>query len=150
MIDRNHVFYDKISLPFIMRILKHKKIISIYLKIKRHGNIFNFNKKKRRISVQFKASNGQVILNSEGYASKTNCLNGIESVRKNAAEDQKFECKEADDGRFYFNLKANNGQIIASSQMYESMTAREKGIISVKKNAPDAVLIFVAIEDATF
>lgn len=114
------------------------------------GTFSILTRKSGEFQFNLKASNGQVILNSEGYASKTNCLNGIESVRKNAAEDQKYECKEADDGRFYFNLKATNGQIIASSQMYESMTAREKGIISVKKNAPDAVLEFVAIEDATF
>ena len=32
------------------------------------------------------ASNGQNILASEGYSSKSNCKNGIESVRKNAPD----------------------------------------------------------------
>ncbi|MCA0250856.1 MAG: YegP family protein [Actinobacteria bacterium] len=31
-----------------------------------------------------KASNGQVIATSQGYASKANALNGIESIKKNA------------------------------------------------------------------
>ena len=35
---------------------------------------------------RLKATNGQVIATSEGYAAKTGCMNGIESVRKNAAD----------------------------------------------------------------
>lgn len=31
-----------------------------------------------------KASNGEVIATSEGYSSKAGCMNGIESVKKNA------------------------------------------------------------------
>jgi uncharacterized protein YegP (UPF0339 family) len=33
---------------------------------------------------KLKAPNGEVIAVSEGYSSKTSCMNGIESVRKNA------------------------------------------------------------------
>lgn len=33
-----------------------------------------------------KAANGQVIATSQGYASKANALNGIESIRKNAPD----------------------------------------------------------------
>jgi len=33
---------------------------------------------------RLKAGNGQVIATSEGYKSKTSCMNGIESVKKNA------------------------------------------------------------------
>ncbi len=33
---------------------------------------------------RLKAKNGQVIASSEGYVNKPNCLNGVESVRKNA------------------------------------------------------------------
>ena len=49
----------------------------------------------------------------------------------------KFELKTAKNGKFYFNLKASNGQIILSSEMYESRQAAENGIASVKKNADD-------------
>ena len=31
-----------------------------------------------------KATNGQVILSSQGYSTKANCLNGVESVKKNS------------------------------------------------------------------
>ncbi|HOI76917.1 MAG TPA: YegP family protein [Methanofastidiosum sp.] len=33
---------------------------------------------------RLKAGNGQVIAVSEGYKSKTSCMNGIESIKKNA------------------------------------------------------------------
>ncbi len=49
----------------------------------------------------------------------------------------KFELKTAKNGKFHFNLKASNGQIILSSEMYDSRKAAEAGIASVKKNAPD-------------
>ncbi len=85
-----------------------------------------------------KAGNGQVILSSEGYATKISCINGIESVKKNSQYDNKFDSKESSNGKFYFNLKATNGQIIGSSQMYESIASKDSGIASVKSNAIDA------------
>ena len=95
---------------------------------------------KGQFHFSLKANNGQVILSSQEYSSKAACENGIESVRTNAADDSKFERKEAKDGRPYFNLKAANAQIIGSSQMYSSEDAMENGIASVKTNAPDAAV----------
>ncbi len=87
-----------------------------------------------------KANNGQVILTSEGYTTKSSCNNGIESVRKNSQDDSKFDRKTSTNGKAYFNLKATNGQIIGTSEMYESTAGRDNGIESVKTNAPSAVL----------
>jgi len=47
----------------------------------------------------------------------------------------KFELKKAKNGQFYFNLKAGNGQIILTSEMYKGKSSAENGIASVKKNA---------------
>ncbi|MCS3556129.1 MULTISPECIES: YegP family protein [unclassified Sphingobacterium] len=47
----------------------------------------------------------------------------------------KFVIKMASNGQFYFNLKANNGQIILSSEMYTRKGACMNGIYSVKKNS---------------
>lgn len=102
------------------------------------GKFIISTRKNGEFQFNLKAANGQVILSSEGYSSKTGCQNGIESVRKNAQDDSKFERLTAKDGRSYFNLKATNGQIIGSSQMYESDNGMEKGIESVKNNAPNA------------
>ncbi len=87
-----------------------------------------------------KADNGQVILTSQGYSSKASCSNGIESVRTNSQEDGRFERLTASNGKFYFNLKASNGQVVGSSQMYEAESGRDNGIDSVKRNAPGATV----------
>lgn len=85
-----------------------------------------------------KAGNGQTILSSEGYSSKSACSNGIESVKTNSQDDSRYEKKESTNGKYYFTLKAGNGQVIGSSEMYESASGRDNGIESVKTNAPDA------------
>jgi len=51
-----------------------------------------------------------------------------------------FELKKSENGKFHFNLKAGNGQIVATSQMYASKESALNGIDSVRKNAPDAKL----------
>ncbi len=87
-----------------------------------------------------KAGNGQTILSSEGYTNRAGCDNGIESVRKNATDDARYERKTAANGKYHFNLKAGNGQVIGSSQLYENEAGMENGIESVKSNAPDATV----------
>jgi len=88
-----------------------------------------------------KAGNGEVILSSEMYKSKASCDNGISSVKENSPSDERYDRKTASNGKHYFNLKARNGQVIGSSEMYESAAGRDKGIESVKKNAPDASVV---------
>jgi len=97
-------------------------------------------KKRSNGEFQFNlhANNGQIILSSEGYASKAGCENGISSTRVNAQDDSRFERKISTSGKPYFNLKAANGQVIGASEMYESAAAREGGIASVKVNSVNA------------
>ncbi|WP_445383670.1 YegP family protein [Robiginitalea sp. IMCC43444] len=49
----------------------------------------------------------------------------------------KFEIKKDKAGKFRFNLKSGNGQVILSSEAYNTKAACENGIASVKKNASD-------------
>ncbi len=91
-----------------------------------------------------KAGNGETILTSELYKVKSSALNGIESVKKNAALDERYERKVDKAGHPRFNLKAGNHEIIGSSEGYNSEAARDNGIASVKANAPTA-----AVEDET-
>jgi uncharacterized protein len=49
----------------------------------------------------------------------------------------KFELNKTASGRFMFNLKAGNGQIILTSQMYENKAGAESGITSVRTNSTD-------------
>ena len=50
----------------------------------------------------------------------------------------KIVLKKGSSGKFHFNLIATNGQVIATSEAYESKAAALNGIESVKKNAPVA------------
>ena len=50
----------------------------------------------------------------------------------------KFVLKKGSTGKFHFNLVASTGQVIATSETYESKSAALNGIESVQKNAPDA------------
>jgi uncharacterized protein len=59
-------------------------------------------------------------------------------VKKNALIDGRFEKKVDKAGHPRFNLKAANGEIIGSSEGYNSEAARDHGIESVKANAPEA------------
>lgn len=81
-----------------------------------------------------KAGNAETILTSELYKAKASAQNGIASVQTNSGQDERYEKKTASNGKFYFNLKAANSQVIGTSQMYASEAGRDNGIASVKTN----------------
>ena len=97
----------------------------------RSDNQFHFN---------LIADNGKVILTSEGYTAKASVRNGIESVRKNAVLPERYEIIESKDGQYYFNLKAGNGEIVGTSEMYVNFDNANAGIAAVTKVAPTAEL----------
>ncbi len=117
---------------------------------------------KSKFYFNLKADNGEIILTSEGYNREASCLQGVESVRTNAAvasvEDQtiegfkketnpKFEMYADKAGEFRFRLKARNGQIIGVSEGYKAKASALKGIESIRKNSASDV-VKVAIETA--
>ncbi|WP_296493288.1 YegP family protein [Rhodoferax sp.] len=100
---------------------------------------FEISKSKNgKFLFNLKAGNGQVILTSQMYESKSDATQGIASCKSNATVDERFERADATSGQPYFNLKAANGKVIGRSEMYASASARDNGIASVKANAPDA------------
>jgi uncharacterized protein YegP (UPF0339 family)/uncharacterized surface protein with fasciclin (FAS1) repeats len=116
-----------------------------------------------RFRFHLKATNGQIIAVSQSYGTKESALKGIASIKKNApiaeitdftaeetmtasahrgvVQDPAFEIQCDSAGKFRFHLKAANGEIIATSQSYLSRQSTEKGIVSIKKNAPTARII---------
>jgi len=89
----------------------------------------------------FRFKSGDQLLNSEGYGIKSSCQNGIESVKKNAPLDSRYERKN-NDGRYSFNLKAANGEIIArSTKVFGTAKERDEIIEIIKKEAPGASVI---------
>ena len=99
------------------------------------------------------AANGQVILSSEVYTSRSAALKGIESIRKNGPtaklenrteegwtqlSNPKFEMYRDRAGQFRFRLKSRNGKIVGISDGYANKAGCLNGIDSVRNNAPGA------------
>lgn len=85
-----------------------------------------------------KAGNGLIVLTSEIYTSRAGCEQGIASVKANAPDPGRYDRLTASDGQHYFNLRAANGLVIGSSEMYQTTGGRNKGIASVRLNATGA------------
>lgn len=107
------------------------------------GKFECYKDKAGEFRFRLKAANGNNILSSEGYKSKSGCTNGIESVRKNSQDPDRFVKTETATGKFRFALTAKNSQKIGTSQNYASESGRNNGIKSVAKNAPDATVVEV-------
>jgi uncharacterized protein YegP (UPF0339 family) len=102
------------------------------------GKFECFKDKAGEYRFRLNAGNGETILSSEGYKAKDSCANGIESVRKNAANPDRFVKNQTESGKFRFNLTATNGQVIGTSQNYSSEAGCDNGMKSVANSAPDA------------
>lgn len=87
-----------------------------------------------RYYFHLRAQNGQIILQSQGYSTRTSATNGVASVKANGTNTGRYELREAADGKQYFVLKASNGRIIGMSEMYESLQGAQNGIASVIKS----------------
>lgn len=102
---------------------------------------FVINKKTNgEFQFDFIDKKGKVILSSGGYTRKLMCIKGIESVKRNSQNNIKFFRKTALNNETYFNLKAFNGKVIGVSKMFKDRFSRDKGIESVKKTAPIALV----------
>lgn len=85
-----------------------------------------------------------MLRSSEGYTTSSACDKGIESVRVNSPNDERNERKTSASGKYSFNLRAANGQVIGVSETYETSQGRENGIAAVKRVGPIA-----PVEDLT-
>ena len=54
----------------------------------RHPKFEMYQDKAGEFRFRLKARNGQIVGTSEGYTAKAGCLNGIESVKKNAVAEE--------------------------------------------------------------
>ena len=91
---------------------------------------FQNEKKNQYYFRVFDASDDQV-LRSEAYETTAGRDNGIESFKKNAPFPERYEHLTSSDGKFYFNVKAANHQIVATSLMFDSEEKRESVIAEI-------------------
>ena len=87
------------------------------------------------------AGNNEKILTSERYTTKANAQAGIASCRVNSPLDARYDRLTSKSGQPYFVLKAANGQVIGTSEMYSGTSAGETGIASCKANGPTAPVV---------
>ncbi len=78
------------------------------------------------------AGNGEKVLQSQGYASLASAKSGINSVKTNGVNPNRYLFREAKDGTRYFVLQAANGKIIAVSEMYVSAANAQRGAEAVQ------------------
>ncbi len=87
--------------------------------------------------VKLAASNGQVLLVSQPYASKQTAVKGLETI-KNAIEQQYFTTYKDKQGRFQYNLYSANMQLIVSGETYPTKQSCLSAIQSVLRFAAKA------------
>jgi uncharacterized protein YegP (UPF0339 family) len=73
------------------------------------------------------AANGAIVLSSQGYDTEEGALNGAFSVVDNGTTKARYTISQASNGKWYFTLKASNGQVIGTSQMYSTKSNATRG-----------------------
>ena len=76
--------WDLVYLYFLRYLL-------LFLVLQHHPKFEVYTDKAGEFRFRLKATNGQVIAVSEGYKAIASCLNGIESVKKNAVDAEVVE-----------------------------------------------------------
>lgn len=90
------------------------------------------------------AANGQNVLRSQGYTKLASAQNGVASVLANGNDKRQFDVKQASNGDYFFNLIAQNGEIIGTSELYASKSNAERGartvrsLVRISRNASQA------------
>lgn len=105
------------------------------------GKFEIYKDKAGEFRFRLKASNGQIVLSSEGYKSKSGVQNGIKSVQNNAGDEARFQKSETKSGLYRFALTAKNKQIIGQSQGYKSASARDNGVKAIARAADGAEVV---------
>lgn len=98
------------------------------------GKFEIFKDRAGEFRFRLRAANGEPILASEGYTTKSGCQNGIASVQINSQIDARYDVRLTTSGQPYFVLQAANGEIIGRSESYSSEAALKNGLESVRRN----------------
>ena len=87
-----------------------------------------------KLSFALKNGGGETILTSNQlYFSRSSALSDVEAVQKNCALDYRYDKKDSN-GDYYFDLRAPNGHVIATSVKHGSAESRDAGIASAMSN----------------
>jgi len=96
------------------------------------------NEKRKQYYFRVFNNNDEIVLRSEAYNSKSARDNGIKSLKTNAAIPERYERLVAANGKQYFNVKAANHQVVATSAMFDTEGERENAIAQIIAYASSA------------
>ncbi len=88
-----------------------------------------------------KASNGEIVLQSQAYSTEAAAMNGTFAVAGVGTNENNYDIKRSADGGAYFNLKANNGEIIGTSEVYYSTSNARRGRNGIIKLLPNVNIL---------
>ena len=94
------------------------------------------------------ASNGQLLLTSEVYASADGARSGIATITKNVALE-KFEIHSDKNGRYFYKVKSSANRLLCVGETYNTKLACLKSVASVKKFCANAIILDVIEKDIT-
>lgn len=78
------------------------------------------------------AKNGQIVVSSEQYTTEAAAFNGAFAVQTEGQSASAYTVKaNSSNTGFYFNVKAQNGQIVGTSQQYTTKASAEAAVRSV-------------------
>ena len=101
--------------------------------------LFNEGTNKFRFNVH--ARNGAIVLSSEQYTTEAAAFNGAFAVQAEGQAATSYTLKQNTAGGWYFNLAAQNGQIIGTSQQYTTKAAAQDGMKSLQTFLPGVTVL---------
>jgi len=89
----------------------------------------------------FHAVNGAVVLSSESYTTEAAAYNGAMAVQQDGQNAAAYTINESAAGTFYFTVKAQNGQVIGTSQQYSTRSNAQAGQAALQKLLPSITVL---------
>lgn len=87
-----------------------------------------------QFSFHLVAANGEILLASQSYQSRTGAINGVLSVLDNGGLDVRYAVKQGSDRKYYVSLLAANQQVIATGEGYSTKSNATRGIKTMVRN----------------
>ena len=95
--------------------------------------------------VHLRAANGQIVLQTQGYSSKSAAAKGVAAIEAAAVQADRFEVFEGADGQHTFRLTSISGEILGRGEMYATKSNAFRGAARVR----ELVRELTAIDDPT-
>lgn len=89
--------------------------------------------KDDKVYFHLKASNGEILVSSRGYKTKSETIHAIASVMRYGQMDRYIVRRESVNGRHFFQIKSPSGRLLAWSETYQQKQGLETGIEAVKR-----------------